>query len=252
MKNPKWHRDEIILALDLYFRPDRGSIDKHNPNVIALSEELNLLPIISHRPDAERFRNPNGVGMKLSNFLAIDPSYPGEGLSSYSSLDAAIFHEFVNNREQLQTIAARIRSVLHNEPLRQALLQIEGDADVLPNGIASEGEVLYRLHKHRERNKKLVADKKGAVLRITGALACEVCGFDFARTYGSLGEGFIECHHIKPLAEYEVATPTKLSDLAVVCANCHRMLHRLPGGITIETLKEQLGYLFEEPTLDNH
>lgn len=240
MKNPKWHRDEIILALDLYFRLDRGSIDRRNPKVIALSKELNLLPIVSHRPDAERFRNPNGVGMKLSNFLAIDPEYPGEGLSSYSNLDEAIFHEFANDREQLKTIADRIRSVLRNEPLRQSLLQIEDDTDVLPNRVAYEGEVLYRLHKLRERNKKLVADKKKAVLKVTGALACEVCGFDFELTYGNVGEGFIECHHIKPLAEYDAASPTRLGDLAVVCANCHRMLHRQSGVTTLEDLREKL------------
>lgn len=241
MKNPKWHRDELILALDLYFRPDRGSIDARNPNIVALSQELNLLPIFSHRPDAERFRNPNGVGLKLSNFLAIDPQYAGKGMAAYSNLDKEVFNEFAQDRERLHTIAAHIRSVLHNEPLRQTLLQVEDDVDLLPTMMVQEGEVLYRLHKYRERNAKLVAAKKKAVLKATGALACEVCGFDFAFTYGSLGQGFIECHHTQPLAEYEAAAATKLDDLAVVCANCHRMLHRQPGVMTIKKLMLHIG-----------
>ena len=45
MRNPKWHRDEIILALDLYFDKDLGTISSKNPKIIALSELLNKLPI---------------------------------------------------------------------------------------------------------------------------------------------------------------------------------------------------------------
>ena len=72
MRNPKWHRDEIILALDLYFRLDPGQISARNPAIIELSKVLNKLPIHEERPDSVKFRNPNGVGLKLSNFLAID------------------------------------------------------------------------------------------------------------------------------------------------------------------------------------
>lgn len=35
MRNPKWHRDEIILALNLYFDQERGSIDGKNEKLIA-------------------------------------------------------------------------------------------------------------------------------------------------------------------------------------------------------------------------
>ena len=93
-RNPKWHRDEIILALDLYFDKDRGSIDKNNPRIIELSHLLNKLPLFTDRPDAERFRNPNGVTLKLSNFLALDETYEGKGMRSFSKGDAKVFAEF--------------------------------------------------------------------------------------------------------------------------------------------------------------
>ncbi len=64
MRNPKWHRDEIILALDLYFTKDRGSIDSGNPKIFELSKTLNALPLFSDRPDREKFRNTNGVTLK--------------------------------------------------------------------------------------------------------------------------------------------------------------------------------------------
>ena len=62
-RNPPWHRDELILALDLYERLGRTVADDKHPEVIALSPVLNILPIHSGRPDATRFRNANGVGM---------------------------------------------------------------------------------------------------------------------------------------------------------------------------------------------
>ena len=101
----------------------------------------------------------------------------------------------------------------------------------------TEGGVAFVLHRTRERKPELVRRKKRQVLQSTGRLACEVCSFDFAAVYGSLGDGFAECHHTKPIAEYESAQQTMLNDLAVVCANCHRMLHQA-NGISISELRE--------------
>jgi 5-methylcytosine-specific restriction protein A len=61
-------------------------------------------------------------------------------------------------------------------------------------------------------------------MEATGRLECEVCGFDFFETYGERGNGFAECHH--KLALSHGTRSTYLRDLAVVCANCHRMFHR--------------------------
>lgn len=86
MRNPKWHRDEIILALDLYFRTKPGNISAKNPEVVKLSEILNKLPIHDVFVMNNEFRNPNGVSLKMSNFLAIDPSYHGKGMVSHSKI----------------------------------------------------------------------------------------------------------------------------------------------------------------------
>ncbi len=225
MRNPKWHRDEIILALDLYFDHNRGSIDARNPKVMALSEVLNKLPLFTVKPDEERFRNANGVSLKLSNFLAIDPKHKGEGMKAYSKLDKAVFEEFANDQPRLKDVARQIKQILANEALLQQISRIEDDENTF-NDSVPEGNLIYRYHKYRERNSKIVATKKDTVLAATGKLACEVCDFDFFKTYGSLGKSFIECHHIKPLATYEAATKTKIEDLALVCSNCHRMLHK--------------------------
>lgn len=108
MKNPKWHRKELILALDLYFKLEPGQIHARNPEIIQLSETLNRLDIYKDKPDAIKYRNPNGVGLKLSNFLAIDPNYHGKGMDRYGKLDEEIFMEFQNNRSNLKKEAYQI------------------------------------------------------------------------------------------------------------------------------------------------
>ncbi|SEA52783.1 hypothetical protein [Pedobacter hartonius] len=114
-RNPKWNRDEIILALDLYFRIRPGQIHSSNPEVIALSILINKLPSFEDKPDQERYRNANGVSLKLSNFLAIDDSQEQKGMQSFSRLDQEIFNEFKDKKEILRNIVRKIKAAL-NDP----------------------------------------------------------------------------------------------------------------------------------------
>lgn len=239
MKNPNWQRDELILALNLYFKLEPGQIHASNPEIIELSSLLNKLPIHEIRPDVEKFRNPNGVGLKLSNFLAIDPDYSGKGMSSTSKLDKEIFFEFVNDKERLADLAGQIKDAVQNEELNFKLYRIPDEEDE-ELSFVNEGRVIYKLHKYRERNSKINKKKKANHLKQFGNLACEACGFDFFEVYGELGEGFIECHHRVPLSDLDAETKTRLDDLALVCANCHRILHRGINSINMEDLKKVL------------
>lgn len=81
---------------------------------------------------------------------------------------------------------------------------------------------------------------RAACIEIHGML-CKVCDFDFAITYGEIGAGFIEVHHIEPvsgIAPGTIVDPSK--DLAPVCPNCHAMLHRRKPPYTIEELRSML------------
>jgi hypothetical protein len=87
------------------------------------------------------------------------------------------------------------------------------------------------------RNPRLAAEAKRR-----RNYTCEVCSFNFRQHYGALGEGFAECHHKNPLAErpeelWSQALTTSLDDVAVVCANCHRMLHRQRPALSVEVLR---------------
>ena len=82
--------------------------------------------------------------------------------------------------------------------------------------------------------------KKKQVLQTKGKLLCEVCEFDFALSYGEHGEGFIECHHTKPVSTLRKNGKTHLNDLALLCANCHRMIHRGKKWLGIDELRQLL------------
>lgn len=222
MRNPHWTRDEEILLLDLYLR-----VGPKAPSHLAVVELSNLLRSLPIHPPAARtgtFRNPTGVSMKLWNLRHVDPEYAGRGLGPGSRLDAALWAEFAGRTEELSRLAQAIRAV--GVELTTDLMPVDGEDE------AREGRLLHRLHCTRERSGRLVALKKAAASQAEGRLRCEVCGFDFQATYGSLGKGYAECHHVIPLAEVAAEAQTRLDDLAIVCANCHRMLHRLGcGGI---------------------
>jgi len=91
-----------------------------------------------------------------------------------------------------------------------------------------EGDKEIRTHIQQEvtkRNSWIVQQaKKQALIKGNGRINCECCNFDFVEFYGELGQGFIECHHKIFLSKG--ARITKIEDLALVCSNCHRMLHR--------------------------
>lgn len=95
---------------------------------------------------------------------------------------------------------------------------------------AFEGEIRVALARHRARERWL-RDQKIAQAKAAndGRLPCEVCRFDFFEVYGEIGRDYAQVHHLKPLSDRARPSQTKLTELAVVCANCHVMIHRGGG-----------------------
>ena len=128
--------------------------------------------------------------MKLSNFLAIDPVYAGKGMERYGKRDEEVFVEFAHDRERLRKIASTIREAVGNDDLREKLYHIQDEEDRTLLWQVKEGKVLYKLHKLRERDYRIVQEKKELVYQQLGHLLCEACEFNFERTYGRLGEKY--------------------------------------------------------------
>ncbi|WP_236887482.1 HNH endonuclease [Clostridium argentinense] len=72
-----------------------------------------------------------------------------------------------------------------------------------------------------------------------GRLFCEACGFDFFEVYGERGKDFIEGHHTKFVSELSDGDMTRVEDIAMLCSNCHRMIHR-KSVLTVSELAEKV------------
>jgi predicted HNH restriction endonuclease len=106
------------------------------------------------------------------------------------------------------------RSAILEEPSRY-----EDDADEE----FVEGKILTARHRKRDQRlrSRLIAKRRGAGLR------CELCGFTAAELPSSVEDAFFEAHHKLPLAAAEGERRTKVEDMALFCACCHRFIHRL-------------------------
>jgi hypothetical protein len=118
---------------------------------------------------------------------------------------------------------------------RRAALPAEEDEAAFPDG----REVWLR-HRARERSPAVVVAAKKRFLRKHGKFICQACGFDFEDFYGEIGREFIEAHHTTPVSKLLPGSTTKVTDIALVCSNCHRMLHRRRPWITTSALKTLL------------
>lgn len=109
------------------------------------------------------------------------------------------------------------------------------NTSIVERTTASEGKRIEYYTAKYERSK---ANRDKAV-SLHGT-KCFGCGFDFEKSYGKRGKGYIEIHHIKPLYELETeVTIDPKTDLVPVCSNCHRMIHRKKGDVlTMEDLKQ--------------
>ncbi|MGH2592418.1 MAG: HNH endonuclease, partial [Anaerolineae bacterium] len=172
------------------------------------------------------------VSMKLGNFLSIDPEYSGTGLKRGGKLDREVWSEFAHDIDKLELTTASIGKTASWVAETRATYDYGPDDDEF-----SEGKILTRLHKRKERNRKATEQKKRKVLQETGKLACEACDFDFVKVYGDLGYGFAECHHTVPVSKLTENHRTRLADLAILCANCHRMIHKSRPMLSVRELR---------------
>lgn len=227
----------MILALELYLRIKPNTPSPKLPEVVSLSREFRHMAHRSGVRPPRNYRTAASVVMKLMNFRSLDDDYPGAGLTAAGHGDRKVWDDLCGQPVKLRSLARGVRAAFHDKsPLpTQETEGEEGEA---------EGGILFRLHRQRERSAKLTAQKKQQALELYGCLTCEICGFDFSKTYSNHGQGYIECHHIEPLASLRPNTKTRLKDLALVCANCHRMLHRLPW----PSISELKGYLVSKLT----
>ncbi len=120
---------------------------------------------------------------------------------------------------------ASLQSFLSPEELPESNLYYEGAIQ----------KVTVNAYERNVTARKKCVDHYGA--------SCFICGFDFGKVFGKLGDGFIHVHHLQPLseikAEYQV---NSINDLRPVCPNCHATIHRRSPSLSIEEIQALLSH----------
>jgi len=131
MKRKNWNRDELILAINLYFKTPFGKIHTHNPDIIRLAKHLN--------------RTPSAVSWKLVNFASFDPSLKARGIKgayNVSKLDKEIWKEFFNNLDSLSFESEKLLADLENT-------SVEKLNNIPENELPKEGKIREQIVKVR-------------------------------------------------------------------------------------------------------
>lgn len=143
-------------------------------------------------------------------------------LFKHAGIDSA---EYLRSNEMIEPSEVEIKEA---EEIENILTKTQiKDTEVLEGG-GEYREVLWRY-----RNRGIINEKKS-----NSDYTCEICEFNFSGVYGAIGNEYIVIHHLDPIGSREHATMTRLEDLALVCDNCHRMLHRKSPPYTPEELKK--------------
>ncbi|GAB3563401.1 HNH endonuclease [Spelaeicoccus albus] len=232
-RNPAWAREEIILVAEAVAANSWHELRTGDAEARELSKLLQKLDI--HPVDARPhdFRSPGSVSRKTSDIMTAHSAYSGVRTKG-GALTREVVQEFESDPSGMVAQAEYVRErATEGGALPSSGRVVDPDLGVP----ASEGGVRERAHLARERDKRIRKAKINAVRAAGGAIECEVCGFNFGAAYGNRGHGYIEVHHRVPL-HVSGPTETSLADLALLCSNCHRMIHRAHPWLTVEQLSE--------------
>lgn len=143
-------------------------------------------------------------------------SYLSENLASLESL-------LSNSLGYIETIGG-VAEIVRSQSTGRRVFVFDENFFVLEGKKRSVTTQIY------ERSKQL-RDMAIEYYAVEGRIVCSACGFDFYKTYGEIGRGYIEIHHQKPVFQYEETDFSRLvsdalKDLIPLCANCHRIVHR--------------------------
>lgn len=105
-----------------------------------------------------------------------------------------------------------------------------------------EGTQVEKLHRARERSRKLVKLAKEAFTKKHGTLHCEACGMVPSEHFKdtSLVGKVIEAHHNVPLTDAAHSGETNVADLSMLCPSCHRAIHSIRPWLAVAELRKRL------------
>lgn len=216
--------DLIVPALKLLSK---------NPNGLSTTDLIQHLTRkmkpTGHDAEIIQGRNDTYFSQKVRNLVGSHRNLQRKGLAT-----------FANGWSKIT--ATGLKFLKKNEAVLVSLTEqgfantdIEAAVEKDLSGIITEGALDRRTVDQRQRSDRL---RKTAISEFkrghNNKVFCEACNFDFSEVYGRHGEGYIEVHHKKPVHRMDIAGDRSqlldaLERVVLLCANCHRMVHREKG-----------------------
>lgn len=157
---------------------------------------------------------PNKIRIPNQNnhsYITISEAYSGNIDVKRSSKERIIKKDEIDNKIEIKSI--------------DDLIEIEDEHDFI------EGQKFIKLIKIKKRNSSIRQMKLDIARKQLGQATCEICGEN--------DEIVLDIHHEKVrVSKMEENHITKLSDLKILCANCHRRIHGYK--LTFTELREKM------------
>ena len=203
-----------------------------NQGTTAVREEFSARAreILQDRADLMRKRVPEfAATLPIKKIeLGANSRLPGDYVAGHAlgaTYSLATLPDEATLRTDLQAIVRAYRALTYRGGIDA---DVETQTDLsdefnLPSLVSITETRKYVYHRKIERNNTAARNAK----KFHGT-RCQACELDFGERYGRIGQGFIEAHHLRPIATLEEGVQVKYdvaADFAVLCANCHRMIH---------------------------
>lgn len=215
----RYSYEEVVLVCDLLVSNGWKALDRRRDPLVAELSSLMRQMHPERAAESEKYRNVNGIGHKIYDIAVHREGYRGAPKNG-GQHEKPVLEAFEQRPAEMHELAMAIRASI-TEPVPDtappALLDLDQEYE--------EGSCFERRHLGRGRSPEARSDKIKRARALHGAIRCEACDFDFEAIYGDHGRDYIECHHRNPLSAVGTSK-TKLADLALLCSNCHRMIHR--------------------------
>lgn len=184
-------------------------------------------------------RECGGIQLPSGYISEIDATEHGQKTYAEHRIPRVNFNEIpfsviLEDMAAYKNVVERIIHITDNDHvIDYANIQKSVDVDYF----AEEGTLYVAERVERQRSTRLREAARG----LLNDYVCSACGFDFEKSYGPLGRGFIELHHVRQLGEMgREGQKVRTTDLVPLCSNCHRMIHRCSSTLSVEDLRRRI------------
>jgi hypothetical protein len=180
-----------------------------------LSNRLKIQPTQAKTPSSLSYKR---IEVVIEGFPKIDPKS-----IAASTLELLTKHGVTDTKNEVYLYGFAKEYLMRSSNGFEMMADI--DLDTISSKPVNEGQKKLVTHIIRERKSKLIRLAKTKTRKQYGHLFCELCDFNL-KNDRKYGDAIIEGHHLIPISELENVDDNTIANIALLCPNCHQMIHR--------------------------